>query len=303
MSFGNMDTSRIRRLASYAEALNLWENRPPLRKTGDPNIRQLGKPTQKYLWVWKDEDGSIVLHQHATDIVRYRPDGRIELAPYPSMSTTEIVNLVLPLGIAVDYHLPCTNNGVIGLAEREDIDFNQYRWRYVQAHTAYRISPHAGESRRIVLRQTGDDRWVVDNPDEVLIPFKIPRVHLATAKRAYAAHKLPDFHAWATGVMALMGAEVKPSRTNDLSSPESRLEALEDQENWMPVLQHIGTIKNPYSWKQHMPTVATVMEQLRDDVRRVTEGSIVYDEPMGVEWSRLASVRQAQNTYCNGGTP
>lgn len=302
MGFGNMDTSRIRQLASYDAALKLWESRPPLRKKGDPNCRQLGKPTQKYLWLWKDEDGSIVCHQHRTDVLRYRPDGRIELSPYPSMSTTEIVSLLLPDGVAVDYNHPCTTNGILGLAEKDDIDHAQYRWRWMQEYTAYRISPYVGSDRRIVLRQEADQRWVVENPDTTLIPFKIPRVDTKVARAAYAQHKLADFTNWAAAMLALTN-DTTPDRVERLNTAEARVEALVSPDDWVPLLRHMGFRANVYSWRTKMPKLSRITDMLRDDIRSVTPGSITFDEPMAVEWPRLESIRKAQNIYCNGATP
>lgn len=301
MRFGNMDTHKIRRLDSYEQALTLYTSRPPLRKKTDPHIKAWGKDTQKYLWMWQDTDGSIVLHQHATDIMWYRPDGSIELAPYRSTSTDTLVNITLPQGIAVDYEHPCTNNGILGLAEKPDIDHSRYKWHAMQEYTAYRLSPHVGSDRRVVLRKEDDGRWRVANPEATLIPFKIPRVQVPVAKAAYAAYRIADFQAWSAGMLAL--TTVETARNPSLVSPESRLEALADPESWLTLLQHIGFEKSPYMRKKTMPSMNAIMDRVREDIRRCTPEAIRYDTPMGVPWGQLESIRKAQNSYCHGGQP
>jgi hypothetical protein len=301
MGFGNLDTHRIPRLTNYEQALIAWQTRPPLYVKGDPNIRRLGKKTQKYLQLWKDDAGNINCQLHQTVVVRYRPDGRIELRPYPSLTTSEVVQCLLPSGVYVEYRHPVSNLGVIGLAERVENTQYRYYWQLLKVSTAYRISPHAGSDRPIVLRRQ-DGLWAIENMDEITVPFRIPRVNLKAAKAAYAQYKLGDFHVWAAATVAL-GDPIKPSLFTELSSPEGRVEALQDPDSWMLLLQHVGRITMPRWYGTEIGKIPSIIKQLREDIRRITLGALHYEDKASVPWPELQSIRKAQLDHAQGGQP
>lgn len=100
----------VRGASNYAEALSIWSNIKPWRGSYDRNVRPVGARTHKRKVIYKGVDGSIIYKFHNTDMLRFYPDGRLDVhVGYVSMTTQQFLNSALRGPIHIQLH----NNGSV----------------------------------------------------------------------------------------------------------------------------------------------------------------------------------------------
>jgi len=98
----HIDTYDLPRMTGYASAYAHWEKAEPWpSQRGEYDGRPLAGRNRKNKVIRKLNDGAIALRLHNTDVVIYRPDERITINAYPSISTDLFANRLLPNGVIV----------------------------------------------------------------------------------------------------------------------------------------------------------------------------------------------------------
>ncbi len=93
----NINAYNIPRIRSYEEALKVYESATPSPKSDGWRALAAKRDTSKVLHL--DSDNSIRIRYHHTDVVTYKPDGRVVVHPHDSVNTVAFADRVLPNGV------------------------------------------------------------------------------------------------------------------------------------------------------------------------------------------------------------
>lgn len=89
-------------ILSYEQAVAKHDSIKPIRGRST-DTRPLGRRSNDNLTIRRLDDNSIAVRLYSTDIITYRPDGTIELEPYDSRLTDDVVRQVLRGGVSTQY--------------------------------------------------------------------------------------------------------------------------------------------------------------------------------------------------------
>ena len=160
------------RMLSYTAAYNKWASIKPVRGRGDKNTRPLARRSNDNLTIHVDpRTNDVVVTLYHTDIIRYHQDSTITLNPYPSVLTNRVVNSILG-------HYVTT----------------YWTERSYGSHTANLITEVGGRyynTPDFATIQTDNWQLVAGS-----VPFDIPRIDLAAAKKELKAHNYCTFKLW-----------------------------------------------------------------------------------------------------------
>lgn len=192
---------------------------------------------------------------HNTDVVIFHRDGRITLdASYQSMSTNAFARVLTPSGL----HM---HNDTVIISGPGDEYAHYGRW--------FKIS-HTENFSRVVVEPITDHAeakacgqyWRIVSGTE---DFTWGVVDRKRANAAYKAHGLPDFIAWARGLVA-MNVVIPATPQYD---PGKQLMTLADRSRWTELLAYRPLHT---TLAEH---VETIIDALRRRIVRLTEGCLV----------------------------
>lgn len=196
-----------RSLTSYADAVQFWET--AYRWQGEPNERVLDSTRKRYVTIRKLDDGSIACKLHHTDVVTFRPDNKVKIVPYPSVSTD---TFFWGLGVHTDLSARF-NIGVIQVKDK-----------------VYRTV-----CSNMLILSLDTLEW--DTPPE---PFKIMTIN---RKRANEVRKQYDYASFATWVKMIAQMGDWPDMTAQYFPSYRNPKVYLDRNNWPALLvaQYQGT--------------------------------------------------------------
>lgn len=91
-----LNSYRLPKIRSYAEAFSKWDKTKPWRGDADTNTRPFRKDRKRDLSMRKLDDGSIAFKFHDTDVVVWHPDNSFTVTFYPSVSTGALATALMP---------------------------------------------------------------------------------------------------------------------------------------------------------------------------------------------------------------
>jgi len=93
----NINAYNIPRIRSYEEALKFYESAD--NSPASNGWRALCRKRDTSKIIRHDSAGDIRIRYHHTDVVTYKPDGRVVVQPYDSVNTVAFADRVLPNGV------------------------------------------------------------------------------------------------------------------------------------------------------------------------------------------------------------
>lgn len=171
--FGRRTLAYPPSMTSYEAAMEVYDSIKPVRGR-EPNERPLADRRDWSLTIRRGLDGSVRVRHHRTYIVTYRPDGYIDVVPYPSKTTQGIVaELIRSLGLRPAWSslIPVTKlNGV-----------------YYHTPDEFTITP--------------------DGRLEGAVPVDIRSVDRKAANAIYREHRLNEFALWIRSIYRMRLAD------------------------------------------------------------------------------------------------
>lgn len=162
------------RMLSYETAHRKWASIKPVRGRSDKNTRPLARRSNDNLTIHKDmTTGDIVVTLYRTEIIRYSADGDITLNPYPSVLTNRVMWSILCPHVTT-----------------------YWTERSYGTHTANLITEVGGRyynTPAFATIRPGPAKWELVAGS---VPFDVPRVDLAAAKKELKAHNYYTFKLW-----------------------------------------------------------------------------------------------------------
>lgn len=190
------------RFDSYAEARHWFDKVKPYRGRDE---RPIGNRRHNMKTMRMATDGTIIFSHWQKDILKWRPDNRLTVHGYPSVTTTALLNSILPQGVQ---HLCGGHDPMLILCDPSesfygewvrDPETNRYK-RLPPEHPVKIIKCQHG----VTLKRVGR-RW---EPASKLEPF-IWRVAGKRARAAVAKSRLNEFKAVVPALLALL-PDVQP---------------------------------------------------------------------------------------------
>lgn len=123
--YGSMRSDRFPYLHDYAAALRKYEEIKPFVKGAFKGERPLAERTRPQLRILKDDVDAVIVRLYNTDIIRFKPDGQIELdqGGWATATTHEVMGRVLGTSLFIrggKGWIVC-QNGTYPLGERPNV--------------------------------------------------------------------------------------------------------------------------------------------------------------------------------------
>lgn len=238
-----LDPSGVPKLRDHADAHQHFEKMKPWRN-GHPewhlrDARPIGNGDsirkKKHLSIRRNEDGDYALRYHNTDVVIYHEDGSLSLNPYASVSTSALVNKLLPNNIHVDYRS--------GRYHSDEcivwcpLEYNQDWWSGSQH--GYRID---GKTR---FARNAEGWFEPLSPTEDIEVMQLDLKATAAVRKQYPG--LVDFGHWIMAAVALNTILDRKTAVADIPRNLAAwvLERINDSANWVEVLEMVYRLGIP----------------------------------------------------------
>ena len=268
--YGQLDTTGLPTLSTYADCLMRWTRTAKLRGHSDDAPRPLGERKHRTKWLVKYGDDSFACRLHRTDVVTYPKAGGVILKPWASMATDAFANLIVPAGIH------CAFNSSLG-----SLVWLGEGWRDPNIR-GYLI----GAS--IWLHRV-DGRWCLHPASVKPLPIKSYRANTANMRAAAKASGLDDFLAWERATYALGREQAYKHRyayVDRVVVETINGIMLPDRTQWEEMLSLAGTSRN------------SALDRIRKAVYRAYGNCVdVEDLPYLTSYAQEKAVRGRQIAY------